>query len=351
MKKHFQAMALAITLLVSSLNAVEVSLEGKISALYIAFFNRAADSDGLIYWTNLGEQAENSGEDISDVLKQLAVGFATHPTFTSTYSSMNSEDFVNAIYQNSLGMNGDSEGIAYWSSIINNGKSRSDMVAEFIDLSLTLDLTAENFPTLSQEELDAAILRQTLISNKVAVAIYFTNNLGTLTNITDSENPENTSAYLASIEILSDITTDNTTVNAAVNRLQELTGKSSAIAAIINDWQYVSSGSTSTLEDGPESLFSKCTGCHGENAEKKALGKSAIIAGRDLESLIADIKAYKAGTLDKYGMGSLMMEQVSELSDEDIDDVAKYINSLDSITNITQDTDTDTDTNTVIFID
>ncbi|NOQ31610.1 MAG: c-type cytochrome [Helicobacteraceae bacterium] len=77
-----------------------------------------------------------------------------------------------------------------------------------------------------------------------------------------------------------------------------------------------------------KTLFAKCASCHGANAEKKALGKSAVIAGLSVATLESDLKAYKAGKLDKNGMGALMKSQTAALSDAQISELAKYINSL-----------------------
>lgn len=75
-------------------------------------------------------------------------------------------------------------------------------------------------------------------------------------------------------------------------------------------------------------LYAKCAGCHGAKGEKKALGKSAPIGGMDKAKLTEDIKGYKAGTLNRYGMGALMKGQVGSLNDEEIDALAEYISKL-----------------------
>ncbi|MCD6433387.1 MAG: DUF4214 domain-containing protein, partial [Sulfurimonas sp.] len=219
MKKIVLKIVLAITVTLTQVSAIEVSLEDKISSLYISFFNRAADEGGLTYWNNLGIAAQARGEDPLNVLKQLSAGFATHPTFGSTYDSMVNNAFVQAIYRNSLGRDGDAAGLVYWEGLLNNGKSRSDMVAEFMELSLTTDLTPENYPTLSVADLDAAKERQQLITNKVAVAVNFTNTLTALTNVVDDQNPENDPAYLASVEVLSGVGLDASTVSDAIGKI------------------------------------------------------------------------------------------------------------------------------------
>ncbi len=75
-------------------------------------------------------------------------------------------------------------------------------------------------------------------------------------------------------------------------------------------------------------LYKKCAACHGSNGEKPALGKSAVIGGVDAATIAADLKGYKAGTLNKKGMGALMKGQVAAYSDADIEAVSAYLAGL-----------------------
>ena len=86
-------------------------------------------------------------------------------------------------------------------------------------------------------------------------------------------------------------------------------------------------GSMSILSASGADSFKRCTACHGTNAEKKALGKSAIIQGWEANKTITALKGYKDGT---YGgaMKGVMKGQVSHLSDAEIKAVATYIETL-----------------------
>ncbi len=86
-------------------------------------------------------------------------------------------------------------------------------------------------------------------------------------------------------------------------------------------------GSSLLMADGA-AIFAKCAGCHGQNGEKSALGKSAIIKGEDAAKTVKLLEGYKAGTLNQHGMGALMKGQVASLSDEQIKEVADYIAGL-----------------------
>jgi len=83
-------------------------------------------------------------------------------------------------------------------------------------------------------------------------------------------------------------------------------------------------GSLTTLAADGADLYKKCAGCHGQNAEKKALSKSQVIKGWEANKTIAALKGYKDGT---YGgtMKALMKGQVASLKDAEIEAIAKYI--------------------------
>ena len=75
-------------------------------------------------------------------------------------------------------------------------------------------------------------------------------------------------------------------------------------------------------------IYSNCAGCHGTNGEKAALGKSQKIGGEDKDALFYELKEYRAGRLNQYGMGPLMKGQVAGFSDSGLELLAEYISRL-----------------------
>ena len=80
-------------------------------------------------------------------------------------------------------------------------------------------------------------------------------------------------------------------------------------------------------------LFKPCAACHGAKAEKAYLGgKVPVLTTLDPAARLADMKAYKAGTIEggkgKVGQGAIMKMQMAKLSDEDMAAVNDYITSL-----------------------
>ncbi len=79
-----------------------------------------------------------------------------------------------------------------------------------------------------------------------------------------------------------------------------------------------------------EVLYKKCANCHGEKAEKKALGISDVIANWDAKKIEKALLEYKEGIRNAHSgnYGGLMKGQVKSLSQDDIKALAKYISSL-----------------------
>jgi cytochrome c553 len=74
-------------------------------------------------------------------------------------------------------------------------------------------------------------------------------------------------------------------------------------------------------------LFTTCAACHGQKAEKSALGKSQVIAGWDKQRIVDAINGYKLGT---YGgiMKNVMAGHVINKTDVEIDALAELISKM-----------------------
>lgn len=84
---------------------------------------------------------------------------------------------------------------------------------------------------------------------------------------------------------------------------------------------------TAALVEKGKVLFAKCAACHGQDAEKAALGKSQVIRGWEASKVVEALKGYKE---DTYGgvMKGVMKGQVAALGDEDMEALGAYINTL-----------------------
>ncbi len=102
-------------------------------------------------------------------------------------------------------------------------------------------------------------------------------------------------------------------------------GAAGATAAVPKEEK--TEATTKAAADGAK-LFAKCASCHGPKGDRKALGKSGIIAGMAKDEVLKKLKGYQAGTLNQYGMGALMKGQLAGLKEADLEALADYISKL-----------------------
>ncbi len=67
-----------------------------------------------------------------------------------------------------------------------------------------------------------------------------------------------------------------------------------------------------------------CAGCHGQNFEKSAMGKSKIVKDLSHAEIAEALKGYKAGTFGG-SMKGIMKGQVGRYSDADLEAFAQTI--------------------------
>jgi len=82
----------------------------ELQELYIAYFGRAADPTGLDYWTEKGTSAS-----------AFAATQHAQPEFKDVYGSLSTEAQVNQIYKNLFDRAADEDGLLYWTQQINLG--------------------------------------------------------------------------------------------------------------------------------------------------------------------------------------------------------------------------------------
>ncbi len=77
-----------------------------------------------------------------------------------------------------------------------------------------------------------------------------------------------------------------------------------------------------------KALFKQCAICHGEQAQKRSLDVSAVIAGMDAKEIVKTLKSYQSGELNQYGFGQMMQGQATRLTEAEMQAVAVYVASL-----------------------
>lgn len=96
-----------------------------IQQLYIAYYGRPADPDGIDYWT---ERLAENGNDTGEMLD----AFANSDEFADRFGSLNEQDLVNNLYEQILGRPAEDAGLAFYTGMLARGDS------SLIDLALDI---------------------------------------------------------------------------------------------------------------------------------------------------------------------------------------------------------------------
>ncbi len=129
--------------------------------LYVAFFNRVPDADGLGYWIDQFK----AGMSMDQIAQSFYSAALLYSAQTGYDASMTDADFVRLIYRNVLGRSGATAppdlDVQYWANELKNGRSKSNLIG----VMLTAARSFTNDPTWGWVP--------QLLDNKVAVANYF----------------------------------------------------------------------------------------------------------------------------------------------------------------------------------
>jgi hypothetical protein len=130
--------------------------------LYIAYFNRAPDAEGLYFWGAVF----NNGF----TLAQIANGFFDQDETRAAYpTGTTNEEFATIVYNNVLGRTPDAGGFEFWVGLLNDGRVARD---EFI-LRVLEGAKADLRPDLGQDFVDQQLADRALLENKTDIGAYF----------------------------------------------------------------------------------------------------------------------------------------------------------------------------------
>lgn len=95
----------------------------QVARLYHTTLNRLPDAEGLVTWTN----ALHNGDSLLTISDQ----FTDSPEFVERYGALDSAGFTTLLYNNVLGRQPDSSGLAAWTASMDSGKQRAEVVVGF----------------------------------------------------------------------------------------------------------------------------------------------------------------------------------------------------------------------------
>jgi hypothetical protein len=109
-----------------------------IQKLYVAYFNRPADTAGLAYWEGVVEAAKGDTAAVS-------AAFAADTEYKAAYKDLSNADIVNKVYQNLFGRPAEAAGRDYWANLLDKKTITIDAVVTAIATGAQgSDLTAYN---------------------------------------------------------------------------------------------------------------------------------------------------------------------------------------------------------------
>jgi hypothetical protein len=164
--------------------------------LYIAYFNRVPDADGMSYWLD----QLKAGASLSQIGQSFYSAAVQYSSLTGYTANMSNADFVKLIYKNVLGRSTpDADGLNYWSNALADGsQTRGTLVKTMIE-------SAHSFKGNATYGWVADLL-----DNKVSVATYFAVQQGITYNLPSD-------SITKGMQIASSVTqTDTATAKALV---------------------------------------------------------------------------------------------------------------------------------------
>lgn len=127
-KLRFQELSVDLTVQ-DAAAAVSAARLQAVVELYVGFFNRVPDAEGLGYW--LGKM--NAGMTTAQVAESFYEAALHYSAQTGYSADMSNEDFLRVIYKNVLGRSSvDADGLAYWSTALASGNETRGSLLEAI---------------------------------------------------------------------------------------------------------------------------------------------------------------------------------------------------------------------------
>lgn len=136
-----------------------------ITQLYIGYFNRAPDPDGLAYW----ESVLASGKSVTEIAQY----FANQTEFKSIYGDVSSPTFdnnafVTQVYQNLFGRAPDAEGLKYWSDLLAKDAVDPGVFIATVQFSANETASGSDYEALNNKTEAASFFLESLATSGAA---------------------------------------------------------------------------------------------------------------------------------------------------------------------------------------
>jgi hypothetical protein len=123
----------------------------ELQKLYVTYFSRPADPDGLNFWANALASNPN-------VYQEISHQFSVSPEYQNKYANMDNQAVITTVYHNLFSREPDAEGLAFWTNALNSG-------------GITIESATRDIAEHAQ------LPDRTVFNGKVAAATEFTNHV------------------------------------------------------------------------------------------------------------------------------------------------------------------------------
>lgn len=216
----------AVSLGIPNRDAVDKSL----IEVYIGYFNRAPESEGLTFWRAKIDSDLKAGSSINDALAKVATDFwpaasVSYSHITGYSNDMSNGDFVKKVYANVLGRpdagQNDASGIQYWvtkledhsiatrgefiTSLINGAHDfitaqPNDSVSLYVNSYLSNRVDVSSF--FAQQQYSGGLSGDAAVNAGIAALASVTSNSNSVKSSIDSIKAHHVTLDVASIEIV-----------------------------------------------------------------------------------------------------------------------------------------------------
>lgn len=207
--------------------AITAEMTTSVMELYTAYFNRAADKDGVDYWLN-------EMDTKAWTIDQVAQSFADQTEYTAIYAGLTNAQIVAQVYTNVLGRTADAEGAAYWEAELDAG---TYPVSQFIQ-------TVVNAATEVVDGVAVHATDKAIVDNKSAVSQYYYDNNRNDTNVSLTAVTADTATVTTATAALDAVIE----AEAMANATQLTTSTDSFVGTAGNDVWNSTSGTLATAD-------------------------------------------------------------------------------------------------------
>jgi serralysin len=125
----FDDMTVNLAIQIDAAGLPSASLQ-RLAELYVAFFNRIPDADGLAFWVT----QTRDGKPLSEIADAFYAAGVQYGSITGYSADMGNADFVNLVYRNVLGRaeGADPGGLAHWTGLLASGQATRGLLVDSI---------------------------------------------------------------------------------------------------------------------------------------------------------------------------------------------------------------------------